>query len=85
MASNAPPEVSGPKVVWDHNDPLSQGEFLRDAMRRMGKKRGPFAERFAATQKSLDNWLAPPGSKEFRKMPRMAWKYISEALVWERC
>ncbi|MES2879220.1 MAG: transcriptional regulator [Pseudomonadota bacterium] len=67
----------------DSNDPCAQGEFLRDAMLKMDKNRGLFADRFGTTKKTLNNWLEPPESKEFRKMSRMAWKYISETLKWE--
>jgi hypothetical protein len=65
---------------WKDQDALSQGSFLRDAMRALGKNRGDFAARFGVTKKSIDNWLAPPESKEFRRMPRIAWLYIAEAL-----
>lgn len=62
--------------------PLTQQEFLRDAMARLGMTRDEFAERIATKRKTLDNWLLPQ-SDSSRGMPDMAWKFISEILERE--
>ncbi len=67
----------------DEADAEAQGAFLRDAMRRLRKSRTEFAERFGVSKKSLDNWLAPQYSAEFRRMPLMAWKFIRETVARE--
>lgn len=58
---------------------LTQQEFLRDAMQRLGMTRDDFAQRIAVKRKTLDNWLLPP-SESARGMPDMAWKFIQEIL-----
>jgi hypothetical protein len=58
---------------------LTQQEFLRDAMQRLGMTRDEFAARIAVKRKTLDNWLLPPGDSA-RGMPDMAWKFIQEIL-----
>lgn len=62
--------------------PLTQQEFLRDAMSALGMTRDQFAERIGAKRKTLDNWLLPE-SEYSRGMPNMAWKFISEILEKE--
>jgi DNA-binding transcriptional regulator YiaG len=62
--------------------PLSQQDFLREAMRLLGMTRDEFAERIATKRKTLDNWLLPP-SESARGMPDMAWKFIREILEKE--
>ena len=61
---------------------LSQQEFLRDAMERLGMTRDQFAERIGTKRKTLDNWLLPE-SDSSRGMPDMAWKFIREILEKE--
>lgn len=60
--------------------PLSQQEFLRDAMTVLGLTRDQFAERIGAKKRALDNWLLPSDSQEFRTMPDMAWKFVGEII-----
>ena len=60
--------------------PLSQQEFLRDAMTVLGLTRDQFAERIGAKKRALDNWLLPDDSQEFRTMPDMAWKFVGEII-----
>lgn len=60
--------------------PMTQQDFLRQAMDTMGMTREQFAERIGAKKRGLDNWLLPSDSKEFRAMPEMAWKFIREIL-----
>ncbi|WDD90250.1 transcriptional regulator (plasmid) [Burkholderia sp. FERM BP-3421] len=42
--------------------------------------REEFAERIGAKKRTIENWLQPSESAEFRTMPEMAWKFISEIL-----
>ena len=58
-----------------------QQAFLREAMRQLGMTRKQFAERIGTKERTLDNWLVPSTSKEFRTMPDMGWKFIQEILV----
>lgn len=58
---------------------VTQQEFLREAMSRLGMTRDEFATRIAVKRKTLDNWLLPP-SGSARGMPDMAWKFIQEIL-----
>jgi len=60
--------------------PKTQQEFLRDAMTMLGLTREQFAERIGAKKRALDNWLLPSDSQEYRAMPDMAWKFVSEIL-----
>jgi aspartate carbamoyltransferase catalytic subunit len=57
-----------------------QQVLLRDAMRRLNMTRAHFAERIGARQRALDAWLLPEESKEFRAMPEVARKYVTEIL-----
>lgn len=59
---------------------VSQQDFLRDAMQKLGMTRDQFCKRISVPRKTLDKWLAPEGSKESRAMPEMAWAYIREIL-----
>ena len=60
--------------------PHTQQDFLRHAMEVLGMTREAFAERIGTKKRTLDNWLLPSGSVEFRAMPDMAWKFIREIL-----
>jgi hypothetical protein len=59
---------------------MEQQEFLRNAMKQMGMTRDEFCKRISVPRKTLDKWLAPSGSNEFRKMPEIAWSYVKEIL-----
>lgn len=58
--------------------PHKQQDFLRYAMKMLTMTRKQLANRISATERSIDNWLQPSGSKEFRPMPDMAWRFIRE-------
>lgn len=58
----------------------TQQDFLRDAMQRLGMTRSEFAERIGTKPRTLDNWLLPSESAEFRGMPDMGWKFVTEIL-----
>ena len=58
-----------------------QQEFLRQAMESLGMTRDAFAKRFTVPRRTLDKWLLPDASNDFRPLPDMARAYISEILA----
>jgi hypothetical protein len=63
--------------------PLSQQEFLKDAIQRLGMTRVGFAKRISVPEKTLDKWLAPVGTCDFRPLPEVVWSYVREILMWD--
>jgi transcriptional regulator with XRE-family HTH domain len=63
---------------------LSQQELLRAAMSELGKSRSEFAARISVSVRTLDKWLLPDDSPDFRSMPDMGRSYILEILEWSR-
>ncbi|MBB5193377.1 aspartate carbamoyltransferase catalytic subunit [Silvimonas terrae] len=59
---------------------MSQQVFLRDAMRKLNLTRDGFADRFACSRRALDTWLLPDESSEFRPMPEMVERFVTEIL-----
>ncbi|MGI4814323.1 MAG: aspartate carbamoyltransferase [Janthinobacterium lividum] len=59
---------------------VTQQVLLRDAMRRLSMTRDGFAERIGARRRTLDTWLLPDDSNEFRAMPEVARRFVSEIL-----
>ncbi|OZI70799.1 aspartate carbamoyltransferase [Bordetella genomosp. 12] len=57
---------------------ISQQAFLRDAMRRLNLTRDVFAARIGVKRRALDTWLLPEGSQEFRAMPEVVERFVSE-------
>ena len=57
---------------------ISQQAFLRDAMRRLNLTRDVFATRIGVKRRALDTWLLPEGSQEFRAMPEVVQRFVSE-------
>lgn len=57
---------------------ISQQAFLRDAMRRLNLTRDIFATRIGVKRRALDTWLLPEGSQEFRAMPEVVERFVSE-------
>lgn len=68
---------------FDELAPLAQALFLLDAMNRLGMTRDDFAERIGVSKRCLAKWMARHGTSEFRQMPHMAWRFISEILEHE--
>ncbi|ALS68384.1 hypothetical protein [Pandoraea apista] len=60
----------------------AQQEFLREAMSELGMTRAAFAKRISVPDKTLDKWLAPANTSDFRAMPDVVWAYIREILLW---
>lgn len=57
---------------------VSQQVFLRDAMRRLNLTRDVFAGRIGVKRRALDTWLLPEGSQEFRSMPEVVNRFVTE-------
>lgn len=60
--------------------PVSQQEFLREAMEKLGMTREGFAVRICASKRRLDTWLLPSESKGFRELDPTIWQFIREIL-----
>lgn len=59
---------------------VSQQVFLRDAMRRLNLTRDVFAGRIGVKRRALDTWLLPEGSQEFRAMPEVVGRFVTEII-----
>jgi DNA-binding transcriptional regulator YiaG len=68
------------------NKPFSatQQELLRDAMDELGMTRAEFATRLSVAVRTLDKWLLPAESPDFRAMPEMGKAYVREIVGWYR-
>jgi aspartate carbamoyltransferase catalytic subunit len=58
-----------------------QQPFLRDAMRQLNMTRDSFALRIGVSRRALDTWLLPQESQEFRAMPEIVERFVSEILT----
>ncbi|AIY44130.1 Aspartate carbamoyltransferase [Collimonas arenae] len=59
---------------------IDQQTFLRDAMRRLNLTRENFSDRIGIRKRALDTWILPETSGEFRVMPDIVTKFVSEIL-----
>src|SRR5690625_134817 len=57
---------------------ISQQVLLRDAMRRLNLTRDVFATRIGVKRRALDSWLLPESSQEFRRMPEVVGRFVTE-------
>lgn len=57
---------------------MSQQEFLRMVMFRLGFTRDGLAARLHVSRRGLDKWLLPSESADFREMPEVARAFIDE-------
>lgn len=57
---------------------ISQQVFLRDAMRRLNLTRDVFASRVGVKRRALDTWLLPESSQEYRSMPEVVGRFVTE-------
>ena len=62
----------------------SQQQFLRDAATTLGLSQKALSERMGAPWPTFEKWLAPPGSKNVREMPGIAWQLVREILAHEK-
>jgi predicted transcriptional regulator len=61
----------------------TQQDFLREAMKTLGLTRTAFAARISVPEKTLNKWLSPVDTSDYRNMPEVVWAYVREILVWE--
>ncbi|TAM85802.1 MAG: aspartate carbamoyltransferase [Candidimonas sp.] len=59
---------------------VAQQVFLRDAMRRLNLTRDVFSARIGVKRRALDTWLLPEGSQEFRSMPDVVGRFVTEIM-----
>ncbi len=60
----------------------TQQTLLREAMSQLGMTREEFAARLSVSRRTLDKWLLPSESSDFRALPEMGRAYIQEILTW---
>ncbi|MFL9922993.1 aspartate carbamoyltransferase [Herbaspirillum lusitanum] len=60
---------------------IQQQSFLRDAMRRLNLTREGFSSRIGVSRRALDTWLLPLDSQEFRRMPEIVERFVTEILA----
>ncbi|HHT8966388.1 TPA: transcriptional regulator [Burkholderia cenocepacia] len=63
---------------------VSQQDELRHAMEVLGMTRAEFAARISVPIRTLDKWLLPSESSDFRALPAMGRAYVREILEWHR-
>lgn len=62
----------------------TQQEFLRAAMTELAMTRDAFCSRLGAARRTLDKWLLPADSKDFRNMDETIWNLVREILAHEK-
>lgn len=53
-------------------------------MTTLGMTRAQFAKRISVPIKTLDKWLAPNDTIDFRNLPDVVWAYVREILEWDK-
>ncbi|MBI4742556.1 MAG: hypothetical protein HY777_13630 [Betaproteobacteria bacterium] len=56
---------------------MNQQNMLRQAMRRSGQTRAQLAASLGVSGRSLDKWLLPDRSGDFRRMPEIALRLLA--------
>ena len=59
---------------------VPQQVLLRDAMRRLNMTRDVFADRIGCRRRTLDSWLLPDESSEYRATPEVVRRFVAEIL-----
>ncbi|WP_096697627.1 hypothetical protein [Polaromonas sp. AER18D-145] len=62
----------------------TQQEFLRSAMAELNMTRDFFCARLGCARRTLDKWLLPGESKDFRNMDETIWNLVREILAHEK-
>lgn len=62
----------------------TQQEFLRSAMAELHMTRDSFCGRLGCARRTLDKWLLPSSSKDFRNMDEIVWVLVREILAHEK-
>jgi aspartate carbamoyltransferase catalytic subunit len=63
---------------------MKQQEFLRHAMSELELTRELFAGRLGCAKRTLDKWLLPDTSNDFREMDETIWNLVREILAHEK-
>jgi hypothetical protein len=63
---------------------MTQPDFLREAMATLNMTRDQFCERLGCAQRTLDKWLLPSDSNDFRTMGETIWVLVREVIEHER-
>lgn len=56
---------------------MRQQDALRKAMQQSGQTRAQFAGGMGVARRTLDKWLLPESSGDFRLMPETAWRLLA--------
>lgn len=62
----------------------TQQEFLRSSMAELDMTRDAFCARLGAARRTLDKWLLPADSNDFRNMDETIWNLVREILAHEK-
>ncbi len=65
-------------------DSLSQQDLLRLAMKELNLTREGIAARIHAPLRSLNKWLLPENSADFRPMPDLGKAFVRDIIRWNR-
>src|SRR5690625_3368170 len=57
---------------------VAQQVFLRDAMRKLNLTRDMFSARVGVKRRALDSWLLPESSLDYRAMPEVVRRFVTE-------
>ncbi|NEX60169.1 hypothetical protein [Noviherbaspirillum galbum] len=63
---------------------MKQRELLQTAMHDLDLTREAFAERLGCAKRTLDKWLLPDTSNDYRKMNETIWNLVREILAHEK-
>jgi transcriptional regulator with XRE-family HTH domain len=64
-----------------HELNLHQRDFLKQAMTQLGVTREGLSQRIGVSVKTVNKWMSPKDSNEFRVMPTMARYYVNDILT----
>jgi transcriptional regulator with XRE-family HTH domain len=66
---------------WGYTEPIieamKQQDMLRQAMRQSGQTRAQLATGMGVSSRTLDKWLLPDASGDFRRMPETALRLLA--------
>lgn len=63
---------------------MKQQEFLRYAMAELAMTREAFSGRLGCAKRTLDKWLLPETSNDYRAMDETIWNLVREILAHEK-
>ena len=62
----------------------TQQDFLREAMAELDMTRDSFCARLGCSRRTLDKWLLPAASNDYRNMNETIWTLVREILKHHR-